>query len=142
MSSEMKTAVDYVKKYIEEEAYDYNCAESLIHAANEVYGFNLNDRSMKMMAGFGGGVYHEGLCGAISGAVATLSIIYTDTVAHESEILEEVIAHFFGEFKEEFGTINCQKLKEEFRTEKEGCKKIILAAAKILDEIVKTKPNK
>ena len=45
------------KYYID---YNYNCSETLIHAANEYYGLNLDEESMKMMSGFGGGMFVGG----------------------------------------------------------------------------------
>ena len=43
------------KKYWTEE-YDLNCAECIIYAANEEYNLNLSEQTLKVMAGFGGGM--------------------------------------------------------------------------------------
>ena len=48
----------------------YNCSETIIHAANDVYSLNLDKDSMKMLAGFGSGLYSGKTCGALIGCVA------------------------------------------------------------------------
>ena len=51
-------------------------------------------------------------------------------------LLKELTLEFFEKFEKKLGSINCAKLKEMHRTEKEGCNKVIYAAGEILDEIV------
>ena len=51
----------------------YNCSETLIRAANEYYHLDLHDEDMKMIAGFGGGMFVGSTCGALVGSVAALS---------------------------------------------------------------------
>ena len=41
---------DYAKKYYGD---NYNCAETIIRAANDYYGLHLNDRDMIMVGSFG-----------------------------------------------------------------------------------------
>lgn len=36
---------------------NYNCSETLIHAANEYYDLKLDEDSMKVLSGFGGGMF-------------------------------------------------------------------------------------
>ena len=42
---------------------NYNCAETIIRAANDFYGLKLNDRDMIMVGGFGGGMQTGSSCG-------------------------------------------------------------------------------
>ena len=45
---------------------------NFLYAANEEYDLGLSKREFKIMAGFGGGMAIEGVCGVASGAVATI----------------------------------------------------------------------
>ena len=43
-----------VKKYYQS---GYNCSETLLHACNETYQLDISEEDMKIMAGFGGGMF-------------------------------------------------------------------------------------
>ncbi len=45
------------KKYYQS---GYNCSETLLHACNETYQLDISEEDMKMMAGFGGGMFISG----------------------------------------------------------------------------------
>lgn len=68
------------KKYYLEQ--NYNCAESVLRAANEEYGLGLDEGALKLMAGFGGGMGCGGVCGALSGGIAALSKLRVSDRAH------------------------------------------------------------
>lgn len=125
-----------LEKYYGDE-YDLNCAETIIYAANEEYEMNLQKDTLKTMSAFGGGMGVEGVCGAISGALCVLSILFTKERAHEGTLVKELSQRFYKEFLEELGSENCRYLKAQFRTDEEGCSKMIFTAGKILDKIVK-----
>lgn len=127
--------VEKVKKYYEEE-YDLNCAETIIYAANEEYNLELDKKTLKTMAAFGGGMAIESVCGAITGSLAVLGIIFTKERAHESDRIKELTKEFFNKFEEKFGTSSCNKLKEGYRTEESRCSVMLYSAAEILDEII------
>lgn len=127
--------VEKVKKYYGEE-YDLNCAETIIYAANEEYNLKLDKKALKTMAAFGGGMAIESVCGAVTGSLAVLGIIFTKERAHESDRIKELTKEFFNKFEEKFGTSNCGKLKEGYRTEENRCSVMLYSAAEILDEII------
>ena len=54
-------AADYMAKN------DYNCAETMLQAANEVYGLGLDERALHAASPFGGGMGRERACGALTG---------------------------------------------------------------------------
>ena len=64
----------------------YNCSETIIHAANDVYSLNLGKDSMKMLAGFGSGLYSGKTCGALIGCVAVLSKLFIKEKAHDQTL--------------------------------------------------------
>lgn len=114
---------------------DFNCAEKILYGANEIYNMGLKKESMKLSAGFGGGMGIESTCGALTGAIMVLSHIFVKDVAHESELIKNTTRKFLEEFKKEMTSINCTDLKNLYRTDEKKCKDIILKSAEILDRI-------
>ncbi|MCC5909256.1 MAG: C-GCAxxG-C-C family protein [Clostridiaceae bacterium] len=117
--------------------YDLNCAEAIVYAANEVYELNLSRDALKAMAGFGGGMAVEDTCGAVTGAVAVLGIIFVEEKAHESDKIKELVKKLFNRFEEKMGTCNCKLLKEKYREEEPiKCKNVVAMAAEVLEGII------
>ena len=77
-----------VKKYYQS---GYNCSETLLHACNETYQLDISEEDMKIMAGFGGGMFIGSTCGALVGSIAALSKMVCKTKAHE--MLPELISY-------------------------------------------------
>jgi C_GCAxxG_C_C family probable redox protein len=128
---------DKVKKYYNKEIYDLNCAETMLYAANEEYGMDLTKETLKTVAAFGGGMAIESVCGAITGALAVIGILFTKEKAHESDKIKNLTIEFFNEFKKELGTFNCMELKAKYKTEELRCGVMVDTAASILDKIIK-----
>lgn len=115
---------------------DYNCAEKILYGSNIVYKLGLSDDALKMAAGFGGGMGIESTCGVITAGVMVLSQLFTETVAHQSDVLKPLTNEFISKYNALMGSIDCASLKDIHRTEAIGCSKVIVEGAKILDEIV------
>lgn len=113
---------------------DYNCAEKMVYGANIAYHLKLDKDSLRMAAGFGGGMAIGDMCGAICGAVMMLSSLHVDTVAHDSEGLKPAISGFIEAYQKAMGETHCLPLKEKYRTPEEKCHSVIIKAAEILDE--------
>lgn len=124
-----------VKKYYDKD-YDYNCAETILYAANEEYRLNLDKKALKTMAAFGGGMAVEGTCGALTGSLAVLGILFVKDKAHESDRIKELTKEYFQKFRDKLSTDNCIKLKELYRNDEIRCSHIVCAAAEVLDEMV------
>ncbi|NGX99214.1 MAG: hypothetical protein G4V63_29660 [Candidatus Afipia apatlaquensis] len=132
--------LDKAKKYYDK-SYDLNCAETILYAANEEYNMNLSKETLKTMAAFGGGMAVEGVCGAVSGALASLSILFTNERGHESDRIKKLTTEFFTKFREALGNENCRELKPKYRNDEIRCTVMIETAAKILDEMVTREQN-
>ena len=78
----MSGFVECVNHYYTE--YDYNCSETIVHAANEYYGLGITEDDMRMFAGFGGGMFSGLICGALAASVAVLSKIAVKDKAGKS----------------------------------------------------------
>ncbi|MBN2163783.1 MAG: C-GCAxxG-C-C family protein [Pontiellaceae bacterium] len=116
---------------------DLNCAETILHAANEVHGMNLSKEALLLSSGFGGGVGgQELLCGALAGGVMALGKLFVQERAHESDLIKTIIQDYFALYKKEMGHVDCAPLKAAYRSETEGCRQVILASARCIDQIV------
>lgn len=124
-----------VKKYYNTK-YSLNCAESVLYAANEEYKLHLDKNTLKTVAAFGGGMCVEGACGAMTGGLVVLGLIFVNGKAHESNKIKQVSKEFIEEFKIRLDTDNCKKLKRLYRKEESKCEFIIVTAAEILESIV------
>lgn len=127
--------LEKTKKYYDK-SYNFNCAETMLYAANEEYNMNLSKETLKTMAAFGGGMGIESVCGAITGSLAALSILFTIEKGHESDRIKNLSKEFFQKFTNTLGTDNCAKLKEKYKNDEIRCTIMIETAAKVLDEIV------
>ncbi|WP_373898693.1 C-GCAxxG-C-C family (seleno)protein [Haloimpatiens sp. FM7315] len=127
---------DIVKKYRDKEKYDLSCSETMVYAANEAYSLNLDEKTLKALAPFSGGMWTEDTCGAITGSLAVLGILFTDKRAHNSDQLKELVIEFQEKFEEKLKTKKCDRLKSMYRKEEEGCNDIIYVASEILDYII------
>lgn len=127
--------LEKARKYYDKK-YNFNCAETMLYAANEEYNMNLSKETFKTLAAFGGGMGIESVCGAITGSLATLSILFTIEKGHESDRIKNLSKEFFKKYYEVLGTDNCAKLKAKYKNDEIRCTVMIETAAKILDEIV------
>lgn len=122
---------------------DYNCAEKILCGANEVYGLGLSKEVCKLSAVFGGGMGTGRTCGAVISALMVLGYLNTETVAHQSPEVKAMAIKYQEQFISRMGSVDCSYLKENHFDETEGCKRIIVEAARVLDEFVDMKkPNR
>jgi len=126
--------IDKINKYYTKD-YDFNCAEVIIYAASDEYNMNLKSETFKTMSSFGGGMGVESVCGAITGALAVIGILFTKEKAHEGEKVKKLSQELFRKFDVKLASTNCASLKEKYKKDDIGCRVMIEAAAIILDEI-------
>ncbi|MGL5244271.1 MAG: C-GCAxxG-C-C family protein [Sarcina sp.] len=128
--------IDKAKAYWNKK-YDLNCAECIMYAANDEYNLNLSKETLKVMAAFGGGMAIESICGAATGAIGTIGIIYTNDRGHESPRVKKLTKEFMDKFYEELGTHKCDELKAKYKKDDvDRCIVMIESAAKVLDDII------
>ncbi len=116
--------------------FDYNCAETVLHAADEAYGLGLSEDAFKVIGGFGGGCGCGNLCGAVAGAIGAIGKIYIRTRAHDTHGIGEKCAAFLAEYKERMGSELCSVLKPKYNVDERKCLPVILAAVRVLDEVL------
>ncbi|MGH4119299.1 C-GCAxxG-C-C family (seleno)protein [Clostridium sp.] len=127
--------IEKINKYYTSK-YDFNCSEVMIYAASDEYNMNLKSETFKAMSSFGGGMAVESVCGAITGSLAVIGILFTCKRAHESDTVKKLCQEFFRKFEAVLNTNNCAVLKANYKKEDIGCSIMIETASSILDEIV------
>ncbi len=115
---------------------DLNCSETVLHAADRVYGLNLPPEALKLAAGFGGGMGIEKTCGGLTGGVMALSAIFVKKSAHEGEYCKELTSEFLSRVTEEMGSLDCDYLKEHYRDDVTGCTPTVEKIVVILEAII------
>ncbi|HEX2946707.1 MAG TPA: C-GCAxxG-C-C family (seleno)protein [Clostridia bacterium] len=128
-----------LKEMIEQgfgEKEDLNCAEKILQGANIAYKLGLNRESMKLAAGFGGGMGIGDKCGALTASVMVLGCLFVEDRAHESTKIRELTKELFEAYSKEMGAIDCIPLKEKHASGELKCRKVIAKAAEVLDNIV------
>ena len=125
---------DEVLKYYLERGC--NCAESLLHGADDYYGLGLGDDAFHAIGGFGGGCCSGRLCGACAGAVAAISKKYITTKAHTEPKACDRVAAFMRAFIETLGSDICKELKDLYWDAENGrrCTKTVTMAAEVLQK--------
>ncbi len=136
----------------------YNCAQSVAGAFEDLTGLT-KEQLMALAGGFGGGVggSHEELCGAVSGAVLVLSLLYPHTEGGDKASKMQVYAkakEFRRRFQEVFGLTRCGELLRARPgvTEKNPaaqrlgvtahCDNMIVTAVEIVEQMLAEDPAK
>lgn len=138
----MKEIVDRLNKvelaYPEEERpkYHTNCAEILLMAANEEHNLGLDDRFIKAVCPFGGGIQSEKTCGALLGSIAALGVMYAEEKPTTNDKMKEMTKKMVEEFEKEFGFLDCANIKAHHRSETEGCNPVKLRTAEVFERVV------
>jgi len=110
----------------------YNCVQKVLFGTGEIYDLKLDEEMLIPLTNtLGGGLKTGNNCGALVGGVMALGKIFPD-----KEYQKEVVLYFIDSYKERMGLINCKELKDKYWTETENCDKIIIEAARVLQETI------
>lgn len=125
-----------MKKFYDKK-YDLNCAECMLMAANEEYDLKLQKETIKSMSAFGGGMGVGGVCGAVTGSIAALGIMFTEERGHKSPHVKIMTGDFINKFKNSLKEIDCIPLKETyFKNTDDRCIKMMEVAADTLEQVI------
>ena len=130
----------------------YNCAQAVVGAFCEDYGYDMQTAT-KLVSGFGGGMGRlREVCGAVSGMFMVAGLLYGNENKKADHY--KLIQDLANEFKEENGSIICRELigvkgpeapTPEKRTEKyylkRPCAELVEMAADIIDKYIKEREN-
>ena len=126
---------DHVKTYMKEQ--NNNCAEALLHAADDALGLHLPPEAFRLIAGYGGGMCCEKACGAICSALSVLSFLSVGRCAHETEGFRELCGGCVRQLEQAFGSIDCASIKARYRDPASGCLGVVERAADVLEDVLK-----
>jgi C_GCAxxG_C_C family probable redox protein len=126
----------------EKPLYHYNCAEAILHAARDKYGLNLSEETLNAIIPFGGGMSSRRTCGIISGAVATIGIMFGNQKPCDQQCVRSVANEFVERFIKEFGSDQCTYLLIMKAPTEEKCRPVILRGCEILDEVIENNKDK
>lgn len=115
---------------------DMNCAETILHAANDEWDLGLDAAAFKAIAGFGAGCGCGRFCGAVAGGLAVLGEMEIRGRAHATEGFAALCAALVNEVEEALGSVQCEELKAKYRTEERRCIKTLELAAEVLQKYV------
>lgn len=129
--------IDSENKYGDQKAlYHYNCAETLLNSSNDYYKLGLDSKMLKLIVPFGGGFFSERTCGAFTGGLAVLGVIFAEDKPTDNEKLKEVTKKWVQAFEKEFGSLDCKDIKPKHRDEVKGCRPVMVGAAELLEAII------
>ena len=133
--------IDLVNKYYDKE-YDLNCAECMLVAANEEYDLNISRQTLMTMASFGGGMTVGSVCGAVTGAIAVLGIMFTTERGHQSPHVREMTNILVNEFNRKMEALDCITLKDNYyKNDGQRCILMMQVATEILEELINKYKN-
>ncbi|MCR5067306.1 MAG: C-GCAxxG-C-C family protein [Erysipelotrichaceae bacterium] len=132
---------EVIRYYYGANGYDYNCAEAMLHAADDYFHLNLPQEMFLGASGFGGGCFHDEMCGSLNSAITVLGLLYSvDGHGHQSKLLTQLEMELLNRFEERFHTTHCKQLKRENYIPVRKCENIIVVCADILEEIISKNP--
>ena len=133
----------------------YNCAQSVTMAFADLIGMD-EQAAARLSSPFGGGMGRmREVCGAVSGMLIVLGILYGYDRPGDDEIkhaLYQQVQDLAGSFRENVGTIICREIldnpssdpKPSPRTERyyaeRPCARMVMTAAGILEEYIAAHP--
>jgi C_GCAxxG_C_C family probable redox protein len=133
----------------------YNCAQAVAVAFSDLTGFD-EQTSARMVSSFGGGMGRlREVCGAVSGMLFVLGILYGYDDPGDNEGKKELytqVQSLAEQFRKEFGTIICRELLNNppadpnptARTEsfyhQRPCARYVALAAQLLDDFIALHP--
>lgn len=129
--------IDYPEEL--EQPYHRNCAEVVMLAANEKYNMNLDERFLKAVFPFGGGMQFGKSCGALCGAVACIGIMFAEDQPTQNRKVKKLTKEYVQKFESCFGFTDCVYLKANSDNSQNPCLHIKLQSADLLDQLIQEK---
>ncbi|WP_305514539.1 MULTISPECIES: C-GCAxxG-C-C family protein [unclassified Methanobrevibacter] len=124
------------KKILEEKIREYrtfkSCSESTLMGLCETAEADITPQEMtKLSCGFAGGMggtFDEGTCGAVTGALMANGILN-----EAPPIIKENAKEIFNAFKDEYGTVRCDKITNHGKDKSPCVDCCVFIANKVVD---------
>ncbi|MDO5783782.1 MAG: C-GCAxxG-C-C family (seleno)protein [Eubacteriales bacterium] len=115
---------------------NYNCAETIIRAANDEYGLGLSEEAMRLSGGFGGGMGCGKACGALCGGICAISAKLIETSAHETPELRAKCTALVAAFNRILGDTECKNLMRKYKKPDVRCLNTVLLGCEALESVM------
>lgn len=120
----------------------FHCSESVVRSVAEVLGLELSPEVLMITTGFrGGGSGFFGQCGAISGGIILINLLYGRVRAEESNVCAGELTKLFCErFERAMGDTNCYVLRDHYHItgSNNSCGTVYYTGAKLVTEVILT----
>ena len=111
----------------------FNCAESVLRAANEEFKLGLDEKALVTAGGFGGGMGAGSSCGALCGAIQALGAkLLTEGRAADCPGFREKCAAYYHAFEEALGSSECRNLGPKYKNGEVRCYAVVEKAYELL----------
>ncbi|MGC9322318.1 MAG: C-GCAxxG-C-C family (seleno)protein [Kosmotogaceae bacterium] len=127
---------DAVGKQYSRSDVERNCAEAMIYGADDEYKLNLPEEVFYTMGAFGGGMRIKSICGAVTGSLAVIGILFNSEVYEKQERMKRITEEFLEEFEKKYGHLECSVLRDKYRDPIIGCETTVRMAAKVLEKLI------
>ena len=134
----------------------YNCAQAVVVAFTDVTGLD-ESFSARLSSSFGGGMGRmREVCGAVSGMLMVLSILYGYDTPGDDESKKRLyteVQALAGKFREEVGAIVCREILKNPPSDPNPtprtaefyairpCAKMVMTAARLMEEFMEEHPE-
>jgi C_GCAxxG_C_C family probable redox protein len=135
----------------------YSCSQAIF----AVYGRQNKlpeSLAVKIACGFAGGMLSGHICGAVSGVIMVLGLMYAGEDPNDrprKEYVYDVVAEYISRFKMKFKTVECRELLEAYKADQirngikaseqntftDFCPTIVKYAADLLDDMIRERTN-
>lgn len=142
------------EKALEYFSQRYHCSQAVLAAYAKECGIE-EEKALKLGACFGSGMRQGEVCGAATGALMVLGLLYGNTKPLDRDLSNKVNDEFLKRFKERNGSYLCNSLlKCDIRTIDginyaksnnlftEFCPKMVYSACEIIDALISELNNK
>ena len=112
---------------------NFNCAESVLRAANDEYQLGLDEKALVTAGGFGGGMGAGSSCGALCGAIQALGAkMLTKGRAADCPGFRAKCAGYYKAFEEALGSSECRNLGPKYKNGEIRCYAVVEKAYELL----------
>ena len=133
----------------------YNCAQAVAVAFSDVTGID-KELSSRLACSFGGGMGRmREVCGAVSGMLMVVGVLYGYAEPEEGEIKKAhytLVQELAAKFRQEAGSIICREILKNPPSDpnpsprtaeyyaKRPCARMVMTAAKLMDDFIAEHP--
>ena len=118
----------------------FHCSESVVRSVAEVLGLELSDEVLMITTGFrGGGSGFFGQCGAMSGGMIVINLLFGRVRAEESNVCAGELTKLFCErFERAMGDTSCHVLRDHYHitSGNNSCGTVYYTGAKLVTEVI------